>query len=93
MPEALKYVIDAVVGAALFVALMIVFAVDWFISGPPRNTLENVKVIKDENQRGAKKLKLAVVKRNPRSVRERQIPKMGRYGQALEGPRRRVSLW
>jgi len=62
MPEALKYVIDAVVGAALFMALMIVFAVDWFTTGPPRNTLENVKVIKDENKRGAKKLKLAVVK-------------------------------
>jgi hypothetical protein len=62
MPEALKYVIDAVVGAALFMALMIVFAIDWFISGPARNTLENVNVIPVTSQGNAKKLKLAVVK-------------------------------
>lgn len=62
MPETLKYVIDAVVGAALLMALMIVFAVDWFISGPARNTLENVRVIPGKSPGSAKKLKLAVTK-------------------------------
>jgi hypothetical protein len=82
MPEALKYVIDAVVGAALFMALMIVFAVDWFIFGPARNTLENVKVIKDENQRNAKKLKLAVTKTaedvDPKTQKTKKWDDMGK---------------
>jgi hypothetical protein len=60
MPEILKYVLDAAVAAALFFALLIVFAVDWFMSGPSKNTLENVTVNKAASQ--AKKLKLAVVK-------------------------------
>jgi hypothetical protein len=62
MPEALKYLLDAAVGAALFFALMVVFAVDWFTSGPACNSLEHVKVIKDDKKRDVKKLKLAVVK-------------------------------
>ena len=87
MPEALKYVIDAVVGAALFMALMIVFAVDWFISGPARNTLENVKVIKYENQRNAKKLKLAVVKTReiPDPFAKGKFQKWDDMGKLLKG--------
>jgi hypothetical protein len=87
MPEAFRYVIDVIVGVALFVALMIVFAVDWFISGPPRNTLENVKVIKDENQRGAKKLKLAVVKTReiPDPFAKGKFQKWDDMGKLLKG--------
>lgn len=61
MPDFVKYVIDAAAAAALFFALLVVFAVDWFIARPAANTLENVKVIQEE-KRVAKKLKLAVVK-------------------------------
>jgi hypothetical protein len=65
MPEALKYVIDAVVAGALFFALLLVFAVDWFFfstsTGLAENTLRNVKVIGgDKRQADMKKLKLAV---------------------------------
>ena len=59
MPEALKYVIDAVVAAALFVALLLVFAVDWFFfsttSAPPENTLTHVKVIGGEKRQSDQK--------------------------------------
>jgi hypothetical protein len=62
MPDMLKYVIDAVAAAALFLALLVVFAVDWALtpsSGPAQNTLAGVKVI--ESKSGAvKKLRLAV---------------------------------
>ncbi|MBI1829946.1 MAG: hypothetical protein HYR84_00685 [Planctomycetes bacterium] len=60
MPESMKYLIDAGAAAGLFVALLIVFAVDWFISGPQKNTLENVSV--KDSKSAMKKLKLAVVK-------------------------------
>lgn len=64
MPDALKYVIDAVVGLALFFALLVVFVVDRFLltHGAPvaENTL-TVNVIRPETrEREAKKLKLAV---------------------------------
>src|SRR5438034_99209 len=63
MPEMMKYIIDAAVGAALFVALLIVFAVDAFLtyrgSAIGENTLTNVKVLGGE-KRETKKLKLAV---------------------------------
>ena len=61
MPEGLKYLIDAAVAFALFLALMVVFAVDYFTSGPAKNTLENVRVL-GGGKGNAKKLKLAVVK-------------------------------
>ena len=61
MPEGLKYLFDAAVAFALFLALMVVFAVDYFTSGPSKNTLENVRVL-GGGKGNAKKLKLAVVK-------------------------------
>jgi hypothetical protein len=62
MPEMIKYLIDAAVGAALFFALLVVFAVDWaFFSRSTsfKNTLPNVKEYGGEKQ-STKKLKLAV---------------------------------
>ena len=86
MPEALKYLIDAAVGAALFFALMLVFAVDWFTSGPARNSLENVKVIKDDKQRDMKKLKLAVVKtKEEQEFGTNKIKKWDDMGKLLKG--------
>ncbi|MBI3822194.1 MAG: hypothetical protein HY289_05885 [Planctomycetes bacterium] len=61
MPDFVKYIIDATAAAGLFFALLIVFAVDWFIARPAANTLENVKVIQD-SKGASKKLKLAVTK-------------------------------
>jgi hypothetical protein len=64
MAEAFKYVIDAVAGVTLFMAILLVFAVDWFFfstAAPAENTLHNVKVIGGERRQGdQKKLKLAV---------------------------------
>ena len=61
MPEALKYLIDAGAAAALFLALLLVFVVDWAFfskSGPGKDTL-TVKV--SGGEKGVqKKLKLAV---------------------------------
>lgn len=59
MPEAFKYVLDAVVAAALFMALVVVFALDWYFTGPARNTLEGVTV-KEEKASSRSPLKLAV---------------------------------
>jgi hypothetical protein len=63
MPEALKYVIDAAVGLALFAALLVVFTVDllYFGKATTINTdLENVTVIPVGAARETKKLRLAV---------------------------------
>ena len=63
MPDALKYVIDAIAATALFLALLVVFVVDWaFFSkaGPGANTL-NVTVT-GGGKGEQKKLKLAVTK-------------------------------
>jgi hypothetical protein len=63
MPESLKYIIDAAVGGLLFVALLIVFTLDFFFfsgsSAPAKNTLPNVKEYGGEKKQ-TKKLKLAV---------------------------------
>ncbi len=83
MPEAFKYVIDAVVAIALFLALTLVFAVDWFFfsaAGPGKNTLEGVKVT--EATRGEKKkLRLAVTQTqksfNPKTKQEELWDDMG----------------
>jgi hypothetical protein len=63
MPDALKYVIDAIAAAALFLALLMVFVVDWafFSKGPGKDTLPNVTVI-GGGKGEQKKLKLAVTK-------------------------------
>ncbi len=63
MPDAIKYLIDAAVAAALFMALLVVFVVDRFVlsrsSAPIENTLY-VKVIDVSAKHRNKKLKLAV---------------------------------
>lgn len=56
----LKYLIDAGAAAALFLALLIVFVVDW-AGHHTVDTLQNVKVIGGDKRKGDhKKLKLAV---------------------------------
>ncbi len=65
MPEAIKYLIDAVIGFALFMTLVVVFIVDrLWISGSPApaaNTLTGVIPHEDKTkQRDLKRLKLAV---------------------------------
>jgi len=79
MSEPLKYLIDAAAAVGLFFALLIVFAVDWFISGPRANTLMNVEVRPASSQ--SKKLKLAVVKTkefmNPLTQRKEKYDEMG----------------
>ena len=62
MPAALRYIIDALAGAALAFALMVVFAVNFFMA--PRttsaaNTLD-VTVIEDTSRARGKKLKIVV---------------------------------
>ncbi|MSQ93056.1 MAG: hypothetical protein EXR98_00705 [Gemmataceae bacterium] len=62
MSESFKYVIDAAVAAALFVALSLVFAVDLFLSrasGPGENTLKGVTVSEEKGKKGDR-LRLAV---------------------------------
>jgi hypothetical protein len=60
MPEFVKYLIDAAVGFALVVALLLVFAVDSFFFGnKDENTLTNV-VATEQKGRDIKRLRLAV---------------------------------
>jgi hypothetical protein len=63
MPDAIKYLLDAAVAVALFMALLVVFAVDRFMlpraSAPTENTL-HVNVIDVNARHRNKKLKLAV---------------------------------
>lgn len=63
MPDAIKYLIDAAVAVALFMALLVVFVVDRFVlsrsAAPTENTL-HVNVIDASAKQRNKKLKLAV---------------------------------
>ena len=58
MSDLMKYLIDGAAGVALFMALAIVFLVDfligWIGSGPAKNTLENVKPIEVARSHGGK---------------------------------------
>jgi hypothetical protein len=63
MPDAIKYLIDAAVAGALFMALLVVFVVDRFVLSPSRAPTENtlhVNVIDVNAKHRNKKLKLAV---------------------------------
>lgn len=61
MPSALKYVLDALAGAALVFALLVVFIVNYFMapSTGAANTLD-AKVIEDTSRARGKKLKIVV---------------------------------
>jgi hypothetical protein len=78
MPDMVKYLIDAAVGAALFFALLFVFVIDWAFfssSGPGKNTLPGVKEYGGKKQT-TKKLKLGVTPSG-------KTPKAGGIGEDL----------
>jgi hypothetical protein len=87
MPEALKYLIDAAAGFALFMALVVVFVVDRFLisDAPSANTLPGV-IADGGKPRDLKRLKLAVTPTGEfQDVVTKQIEKWDDMGKLLDG--------
>jgi hypothetical protein len=87
MSDLMKYLIDAAVGAALVMALLVVFLVDLVMhwsSGPGANTLENVRPI-DVSKTHGKKLKFGVTRTGEQpNPFTRQVEKYDDMGKLLK---------